>query len=73
MPLSIHVLDVPAFVFVETPAGNIVVIPTSAGTQGVRVFTSVFLAARERAEVERTRHRTPPVTGFRPSAPSDSD
>jgi len=60
MPLSIHVLDVPAFVLVETPEGHIVVIPTSAGPQGVRVFATVLLSARERAEVERVRHRAPP-------------
>lgn len=53
MHLSVHVLDVPAFVLVTTPSEVVVVVPTHLDSPSLEAVCTLLLSAKDRAALER--------------------
>lgn len=70
MNLSVHVLDVPAFVLVHTPHEVIVMIPAGLDACSLQALKSLLLSEEERAGLERSLRDHP---GAPPRVPPNED
>jgi hypothetical protein len=70
MNLSVHVLDVPAFVLVHTPHQVIVVVPAGLDACSLQALESLLLSEEERAALEQSLREHP---GVPPRTPSSGD